>query len=80
MYQSCDIPIDYEFYMEQKKYTFRGQKGDREICMEQEKYDFRVQLGENKPSAPLIGISAPKSLGSCDISIDRDFHMVQEKI
>jgi hypothetical protein len=42
------------------------------------KYTFRGQKGENKPSEPKNGIWAPKSVLSCDISIDREFCMEQE--
>jgi hypothetical protein len=38
------------------------------------KYTFWVQKGENKPSEPKNGIWAPKSVWSCDISIDREFY------
>jgi hypothetical protein len=47
-----------------KKYTFGG----------------GAYKGENKPSEPKKRIWGPKSVWSCDISIDRKFYMEQEKI
>jgi hypothetical protein len=44
------------------------------------KYSFRRQKEKDKPCEPNNGIWAPKSVGSCDISIDREFYMEQEKI
>jgi hypothetical protein len=38
-------------------------------------YTFGGQKGKNKPSEPKNGIYGPKSLWSCDISIDRKFYM-----
>jgi hypothetical protein len=43
-------------------------------------YYFWGQKGENKLSEPEYEIWAPKSVWSCDISIDREFYMEQEKI
>jgi hypothetical protein len=43
------------------------------------KYTFGGQKGENKPSEPKNGIWGPKSVWSCDISIDREFNAEQEK-
>jgi hypothetical protein len=37
------------------------------------------QHGENKPSEPKNGIKAPKSVWSCEISIDWKFYIEQEK-
>jgi hypothetical protein len=42
------------------------------------KYTFRVKKGENKPSEPKNGIWAPKSVWSCDVSIDREFYIQHE--
>jgi hypothetical protein len=41
---------------------------------------FGGQKGENKPLEPKNGIWSPKSVWSCDISIDREFYMEHEKI
>jgi hypothetical protein len=37
-------------------------------------YTFRCRKGENEPSEPKNGIWGPKSVWSCDISIDREFY------
>jgi hypothetical protein len=46
------------------------------------KYTFGVQKGENKPSGCFKvsehGVWAPKSVWSCDISIDLKFYMNQD--
>jgi hypothetical protein len=39
------------------------------------KYTFGGQKGENRPREPKNGIWGPKSIWSCDISIDREFYM-----
>jgi hypothetical protein len=39
------------------------------------KYTFGGQKGENRPAEPTNGIWGPKSIWSCDISIDREFYM-----
>jgi hypothetical protein len=43
-------------------------------------YTFRGRKCENKPAEPKNGICGPKSVWSCDISIDREFNMEHEKI
>jgi hypothetical protein len=43
-------------------------------------YTFRGQRGKNRPPEPKNGILGPKSIWSCDISIDREFYVEQEKI
>jgi hypothetical protein len=43
-------------------------------------YTFRGQKGENKLSEPKNGIWTPKSVWSCDISIDQEFYIEQDKI
>jgi hypothetical protein len=43
-------------------------------------YIFRGQKGKNGPPEPKNGIWGPKSVWSCDISIDRKSYMEQEKI
>jgi hypothetical protein len=43
-------------------------------------YTFRGPKGKNLPPEPKNGIWVPKSVRSCDISIDREFYMQQEKI
>jgi hypothetical protein len=35
---------------------------------------------KNEPAEPKNGILGPKSVWSCDISIEREFHMKQKKI
>jgi hypothetical protein len=42
-------------------------------------YTFRGQKGENRPPEPKNGIWGPTSIWSCDISIDQEFYMEQEK-
>jgi hypothetical protein len=42
-------------------------------------YTFRGQKGKNRPPEPKNGIWDPKLVWSCDISIDREFYMEQEK-
>jgi hypothetical protein len=37
------------------------------------------QKGKNWPSDPKNGILGPKSVWSCDISIEREFHMKQKE-
>jgi hypothetical protein len=44
------------------------------------KCSFGGQKGENKLSEPKNEIWGPKSVWSCDISIDWEFYMEQEKI
>jgi hypothetical protein len=44
------------------------------------KYTFGGQKCENRPSEPKNGIWGPKSVWSCDISIDREFYIEQEKM
>jgi hypothetical protein len=44
------------------------------------KYTFGYQKGKNRPPEPKNGICGPKSVCSCDTSIDRKFNMEQEKI
>jgi hypothetical protein len=39
------------------------------------KYIFGGQKGENKPSGHKPGVWGPKSVWSCDISIDREFYI-----
>jgi hypothetical protein len=46
--------------------------------MEQEKYTFGVKKAKIGPQ-PKNGIWGPKSIWSCDISIDQEFYMEQEK-
>jgi hypothetical protein len=41
---------------------------------------FWEQKCKNKPSEPKNGIWAPKSISSCDISIDQELKMEQEKM
>jgi hypothetical protein len=45
-----------------------------------QKYTFGGQKDENRPPEPKNGIWVPKSVMSCDISIDLEFYMAQEKI
>jgi hypothetical protein len=44
------------------------------------KHTFEGQKGGYRPPEPKNGIWGPKSVWSCDISIDREFYMEQEKI
>jgi hypothetical protein len=44
------------------------------------KYTFGGQKGENRPLEPKNGIWGLKSVWSCDISIDQEVYMEQEKI
>jgi hypothetical protein len=44
------------------------------------KYTFGGQKGKNRPSEPKHGIWGPKSVWSCDISIEREFYMQQKNI
>jgi hypothetical protein len=44
------------------------------------KYTFGGQKGKKRPPEPKNGIWGPKSVWSCDISIDREFYMEHEKI
>jgi hypothetical protein len=44
------------------------------------KYTFGSQKDENKLSDPKNGIWAPKSVWSCDVSIDQEFYIEQDKI
>jgi hypothetical protein len=53
---------------------------DRKFCIDEEIYTFRGQNGKNRSPEPKNGSWGPKSIWSCDISIDREFHMEQEKI
>jgi hypothetical protein len=50
------------------------------IIRSKKKYTFRGEKCKNRPSEPKNGIWAPKSEWSCDMSIDREFEMEQEKI
>jgi hypothetical protein len=43
-------------------------------------YTFKDQKGKNRPPEPKNGIWGPKSLWSCDISIDWEFYIEKEKI
>jgi hypothetical protein len=43
-------------------------------------YTFRGRKGENEPSDLQNGIWGPKSVWPCDISIDREFYIQQQKI
>jgi hypothetical protein len=43
------------------------------------KYTFGGQKAKNKPSEPKNGNWGPKSVWSCDLSIDWKFYMEQEK-
>jgi hypothetical protein len=43
-------------------------------------YTCRGRKGENEPSEPKNGNWGQKSEWSCDISIEREFHMKQKKI
>jgi hypothetical protein len=43
-------------------------------------YSFSDQKGENRLPEPKNGICGPKSVWSCDISINREFYVKQEKI
>jgi hypothetical protein len=44
------------------------------------KYTFGDQKDENKTPEPKNGIQAPKSVWSCDISIDQEFNIDEENI
>jgi hypothetical protein len=44
------------------------------------KYTFGGQNGYNRPPEPKTGIWGPKSVWLCDVSIDREFYVEQEKI
>jgi hypothetical protein len=44
------------------------------------KYTFGGQKGKNRPPKPKNGIWGPKSVLSCDISIERVFYMEEEKM
>jgi hypothetical protein len=44
------------------------------------KYTFGGQKSENRPPEPKNEIWGPKSIWSCDISIDQEFYTEQEKI
>jgi hypothetical protein len=43
-------------------------------------YIFRGQKWENEPAEPKNGIWGPKSVWSCDISIDQEFNIDEENI
>jgi hypothetical protein len=43
-------------------------------------YTFKGQKDQNRPPEPKNGIWGSKSIWSCDISIDKQFYMEQEKI
>jgi hypothetical protein len=42
-------------------------------------YTFRGQKCGNEPSEPKNGIWGPKSVWSCDVSIEREFYIQQKK-
>jgi hypothetical protein len=42
-------------------------------------YTIGGQKGANRPPEPKNGIWSPKSIWSCDISIEQEFYMEQEK-
>jgi hypothetical protein len=43
-------------------------------------YTFKGQKGKKTPPEPKNGIWRPKSVWSCDMSIDQEFYMEHEKI
>jgi hypothetical protein len=43
-------------------------------------YTLRGEKGKNRPPEPKNGIWGPKSVWSCDISIDQEFNIDEEKI
>jgi hypothetical protein len=73
-----------------KIYTFRGKKSKNKplqskngICARKTEYWLEnkfLKIRKNKPPEPKNGIWAPNSVWSCDISIDQEFYMVQDKI
>jgi hypothetical protein len=46
----------------------------------EKKYTLGGQKDENRPPGPKNGIWGPKSVWSCDLSIDREFYKKREKI
>jgi hypothetical protein len=44
------------------------------------KYTFGGQKGENRPPELKNGIWSPKSVWSCDMSIDQEFNIDEENI